>query len=59
MDKPQEEYLGDGLYISFDGYQARVFTYNGVESSDEVFIEPDVAKVMIYWLNRYMPGVTS
>lgn len=52
--EPGEQYLGDGLYISFDGFQARVFTYNGIESTDQVFVDPDVAKTLIHWLKKYM-----
>jgi len=31
-------YLGDGLYVDFDGYQIRLYTPQG----NEVYLEPDV-----------------
>jgi hypothetical protein len=36
------EYLGDGLYATFDGYQIRLFASNGLETTNEVFLEPHV-----------------
>lgn len=35
-------YLGDGLYYSFDGYQIKLFTTNGITTTNEVFLEPEV-----------------
>lgn len=35
-------YLGDGLYYSYDGYQVRLFTHNGLYSEHEVFLESAV-----------------
>jgi hypothetical protein len=38
----QPEYLGDGLYVSWDGWQIRLYAHNGVEATNEVFLEPEV-----------------
>lgn len=38
----EPEYLGDGLYASWDGWQIRLYAYNGVRATNEVFLEPAV-----------------
>jgi hypothetical protein len=35
-------YLGDGLYAEFDGWQVRLYAHNGISSTNQVFLEPDV-----------------
>lgn len=48
----QEEYLGDGLYISFDGYQIRLRAPR--ENGDHfVALEPKVFQSLIEWINQY------
>lgn len=42
------EYLGDGLYVDFDGYQYRLFTLEG----QEVFLEPAVVKAFESYQTR-------
>lgn len=39
-------YLGDGLYAQHDGYQIRVWASNGVETTNEVFFEPETFKAL-------------
>jgi hypothetical protein len=41
MDKPNEEYLGDGLYASFDGYQI-ILRAPRIYEDHWVALEPDV-----------------
>ena len=35
-------YLGDGLYVSSDGWQIRIFAHDGISATNEVFLEPQV-----------------
>ena len=35
-------YLGDGLYMEFDGVQVRLFTFNGIEEANQVFLDTQV-----------------
>ncbi len=37
-----DTYLGDGLYASFDGYQIRLYSSNGIRATNEVYLEPEV-----------------
>ena len=41
VGRDRREYLGDGLYAEFDGYQFRLFTQRE-EGEHEVYLEPDV-----------------
>lgn len=36
------EYLGDGLYAEYDGWQVRLYASNGVHATNQVFLEPGV-----------------
>lgn len=38
------EYLGDGLYADFDGYQILLAANNGITDTDVVYLEPEVLK---------------
>ena len=35
-------YLGDGVYVDFDGYQLVLTAENGIEAHDRIFLEPSV-----------------
>ena len=37
--KKESTYVGDGLYAHYDGYQIRLFSSNGVEILEQVFLE--------------------
>ena len=38
----KQEYLGDGLYVEFDGYQFRLYTDPQTRGRHEVYLEPAV-----------------
>jgi hypothetical protein len=48
MENPT--YLGDGLYASFDGFQIELYAWNGIEKTNQVFLEPVVLKVFEQWV---------
>ncbi len=42
--QPRRAYLGDGVYVSFDGYHLRLDTTRAVREDDEIdviYLEPD------------------
>lgn len=43
-------YLGDGAYASYDGYQVRIYTSDGIRTTNEVYLEPLVLKHFMAWL---------
>lgn len=36
------QYLGDGLYVDFDGYQIKLYASDGIRATDTVWLEPRV-----------------
>jgi len=44
MKKLPKEYLGDGLYANFDGFQIELTAENGLNITDTVALEPSVYK---------------
>lgn len=44
-----KQYIGDGLYVEFDGYQFRLWTPTG----NEVFLDPEVLKTFIKFTQQY------
>jgi hypothetical protein len=50
-----EEYLGDGLYADFDGYQVILSANDRVDgsgSTDRVALEPGVTDAFIRYIHR-------
>ena len=53
--RPHEEYLGDGLYADFDGYQIILSANDrvgGPGSTDKVALEPGVVDAFIRYIHR-------
>lgn len=46
-----DQYLGDGLFASFDGFQIRLWTDRGGEVH-EVFIEPKVWMALLQFVEE-------
>lgn len=42
-----KKYIGDGLYVSDDGYQFRLFANNGIEDLDEVFLDTETFQAFL------------
>lgn len=40
MTAETKEYIGDGIYVAFDGYMVILTTENGIEVTNRVGIEP-------------------
>lgn len=45
-------YLGDGVYVGHDGYQAWLYTDNGIAVTNKIALEPEVIDGFIKWLNQ-------
>ncbi len=37
-----KQYLGDGVYVDFDGYGLIITTENGIETTNQIILEPEV-----------------
>lgn len=51
MDK-QEEYLGDGLYASYDGYELVLKANSHISPTDTVYLEPAVWEALKKFVER-------
>jgi hypothetical protein len=52
MSAEAKTYLGDGVYASCDGYHIRLTTENGIETTNEIFLEPAVARKLLEYYDR-------
>lgn len=53
----ESEYLGDGLYCDFDGWQFRLWTERE-DGVHEVFLEPSViARFIVHTKHKMLKGV--
>jgi hypothetical protein len=50
--RTHQEYLGDGLYAEFDGYQIWLFTHDGYARKHEVALEPQVLTNFLAYIER-------
>lgn len=46
------EYLGDGLYATFDGYQIELFAHDGIGKRGNVYLDPHVLANFLTWLQK-------
>jgi len=46
------EYLGDGLYVQYDGYQVELYTSDGTYKTNRVFLEPSVLTAFLVYINN-------
>jgi hypothetical protein len=50
-----KEYLGDSVYVTFDGYMLTLTTSNGIEDTNTVHLEPQVYEA----LSRYVSAIRA
>lgn len=55
MDFREPDYLGDGVYASFDGYHLWLQTNNGYGSTNSIALEPPVLEA----LDRYRERLSA
>jgi hypothetical protein len=47
-----KEYLGDGVYVEYDGGSLTLTTEDGVRKTNEIIIEPEVYKALRAFVQR-------
>lgn len=52
MTELKKEYLGDGAYVSFDGYAIVLTTEDGLNTTNRVVLEPQILEHFEGWLDR-------
>ena len=52
VDVPPKEtnMLGDGLFVSFDGYQFEIFAHDGIRKTNVVYMEPSVLAAFMQYI---------
>lgn len=45
-------YIGDAVYISFDGYQVWLKTTDGLEITNQIALEPGALHTMLMYIER-------
>lgn len=51
-----ETYLGDGLYAAYDGYMVRLYASNGMQVTNEVWLEPEVLESFKIFMKKIEKG---
>jgi len=46
------KYLGDGLYVNFDGYHVKLVTGSHLEPTNEIFLDSHVLVNLIHYLTQ-------
>lgn len=50
-----KRYLGDGVYVSFDGFGLTLTTENGIAVTNVIYLEPQVLEA----LNKYVADIAA
>jgi hypothetical protein len=45
-------YLGDGLYVSYDGYQVKLYAYNGINITNECYLDRHTLESFLAYLKK-------
>lgn len=48
----EKDYLGDGVYVEYDGYQIKLTTFDGISTTNTIYLEPSVLKSFDYFRGR-------
>lgn len=46
----EKEYIGDGVYVDFDGYNIVVTTENGIATTNIIYLEPAVCSNLFKYI---------
>jgi hypothetical protein len=49
----EQEYLGDGAYVHHDGFSIWLTTSNGIETTNEICLEPEVLAAFLAYVERH------
>ena len=46
-------YIGDAVYVEYDGYNVILTTENGISVTNTIVLEPEVWDDLVTWLNAF------
>lgn len=47
-----KDYLGDGVYVDLERGMIKLTTENGIETTNEIFLEPEVYQALVRFVER-------
>lgn len=50
--KLDKEYLGDAVYINFDGLRLVLTTEEGIRVTNTIYLNPKVYEALVYYVKR-------
>jgi hypothetical protein len=51
-----KQYLGDGVYVDYDGYQLVLTTENGHAVTNSIFVNNEVLAELLFYVDRIKSG---
>jgi hypothetical protein len=55
-NQPHKRYLGDGVYVDYDGYGLVVTTENGIDVTNTIVFEPEVYAALVAYVAQLKTG---
>lgn len=55
----KKTYIGDGVYLDFDDYQFVMTTENGIEATNTIYLEPEVAIALIECMRQKLAEMAN
>ncbi len=52
MMSTRKSYLGDSVYVDFDGYMLTLTTENGYDPSNTIYLEPEVYQQLTEYVKK-------
>lgn len=52
-----KEYIGDGAYVDFDGYSLVLTAEDGINVTNEVYLDPIVYATLVRYVERLKSGM--
>ena len=48
----EKQYLGDGAYVSFDGFGLTLTAENGISTTNTIYLEPEVYESLVKYVEQ-------
>ena len=52
-----KRYLGDGVYVDFDGFQIVLTTEDGLRATNTIYLEPEVVNALFRFAQQVDRGI--